>query len=89
MKPSSNTPFIPVNSPDLEILRKFEPVVHFTKGEQFFPFQVERYIAQCSLWAHYPDGKEEQLVKQEEMDLEKLIEQRPANFRDHSLFTVH
>jgi len=80
VKPSSNTPFIPVNSPDLEILRKFEPVVHFTKGEQFFPFQVERYVAQCSLWAHYPDGKEEQLVKQEEMDLEKLIEQRPANF---------
>jgi hypothetical protein len=80
VKPSSNTPFIPANSPDLEILRKFEPVVHFTKGEQFFPFQVERYVAQCSLWAHYPDGKEEQLVKQEEMDLEKLIEQRSANF---------
>jgi hypothetical protein len=71
---------ISVKSSDLELLHRFEPVVHYTKGEQFFPFEVERYVSQCSLWAHYPDGREEPLVKQEEMTLEKLVQERPATF---------
>lgn len=80
MKKSSDLPGISVKSSDLEILQRFEPVVHYTKGEQFLPFQVEQYVEQCSLWAHYPNGKEEQLVKHEEMSLEKLTEQRSATF---------
>ena len=80
MKPSSDHPSISAKNTDLELLRRFEPVVHYTKGEQFFPFDVERYVEQSSLWAHYPDGREEPLVKQEEMTLEKLVEQRPATF---------
>ncbi len=48
---------------DLELLRTFEPVVRFTKGEQFYPTDVERYVSQASLWARYPDGREERLVQ--------------------------
>ena len=35
---------------DLELLRRFEPVVHYTQGELFFPSAVERYLAACDLW---------------------------------------
>jgi hypothetical protein len=64
----------------MDLLRKFEPVVRFTKGEQFYPTDVERYVAECSLWAHYPDGREEIIVRQGELTLENLVQQRPAVF---------
>ena len=80
MKTSSDRVFMPVKSTDTELLRRFEPVVKYTKGEQFFPFDVDRYVSECSLWAHYPDSREEPLVPQNEMSLEKLVEERPATF---------
>lgn len=80
MNSSPERPAAPVGAPDLDLLRKFEPVVRFTKGEQFFPSDVERYVRECSLWAHYPDGREEVEVKQGELTLENLIQQRPAVF---------
>jgi hypothetical protein len=80
MDQASDRPTAPVGTPDLELLRKFEPVVHFTKGEQFFPTDVEHYVRECSLWEHYPDGPDELLVRQGELTLEKLIEPRPAAF---------
>ena len=80
MNSSPDRPTAPVDTPDLDLLRTFEPVVRFTKGEQFFPTDVDRYIRECSLWAHYPDGREEVEVKQGELTLESLIQQRPAVF---------
>ncbi len=70
----------PANASDLELLRRYEPVIHFTQGEQFYPTDVDRYVKECSLWAHYPDDRDELLVKQDEMTLEKLVEPRPAVF---------
>ena len=32
------------------LLRRFEPVIRFTRGEQFFPLDVEPYVRACSLW---------------------------------------
>ncbi len=80
MKTYSDRPVAPLDTPDLDLLRQFEPVVRFTKGEQFFPSDVERYVRECSLWAHYPDGREEVVVKQGELTLENLVQQRPAVF---------
>jgi len=77
---SLDRPTAPVGTPDIDLLRQFEPVVRFTKGEQFFPTDVDRYVAECSLWAHYPDGREEIVVKQGELTLDKLVQQRPAVF---------
>jgi hypothetical protein len=77
---SPERPTAPVGTPDLDLLRQFEPVVRFTKGEQFFPTDVDRFVRECSLWAHYPDGREEVEVKQGELTLEKLVRQRPAVF---------
>ena len=80
MAPASDRPTAPVTASDLELLRKFEPVASYTKGEQFFPTDVEHYIRECSLWIHHPGGRDELLVKQGELTLEKLIESRPAEF---------
>jgi hypothetical protein len=77
---SPDRPTAPVGTPDLDLLRKYEPVIRFTKGEQFFPTDVDRYVAECSLWAHYPDGRDEVIVKQGELTLENLVHQRPAVF---------
>ena len=64
----------------MELLRQYEPVVHFTQGEQFFPTDVIRYVEDCSLWAHYPDGRDEVLVRQGDLTMERLAEERPAPF---------
>ena len=39
---------------DLELLRRFEPIVRYTQGERFFPMAVDGYIAECDLWAGSP-----------------------------------
>ena len=35
---------------DLRLLRRYEPVLRFTRGELFLPMPVEDYLAKCSLW---------------------------------------
>jgi hypothetical protein len=80
MNPPVERPHMPVSAPDLDLLRRYEPVIRYTKGEQFYPTEVDRYVKECSLWAHSPDGRDELLVKQSDMSLEKLAEPRPAAF---------
>ena len=75
-----NRPAIPSTASDLELLRRFEPVVRFTRGEQFFPANVAEYVRRCSLWMHYPDGRDELLVPEGELSPEKLIQPCSAPF---------
>ena len=35
---------------DLDLLRRYEPVVQYTLGEMFFPCAVDGYLSACSLW---------------------------------------
>ncbi|MBM4423839.1 MAG: hypothetical protein FJ030_10655 [Chloroflexi bacterium] len=63
---------------DLELLRRFEPVVRFTQGEHFFPMDVDRYVSECSLWEACPDEPPERLVPETQLTLAKLAEPRPA-----------
>ncbi len=78
--PPTDRPTAPVDASSLELLRLFEPVVYYTQGEQFFPTDVEHYVHECGLWEHTPDGHDEQLIKEGELTMEKLIEARPAAF---------
>jgi hypothetical protein len=73
-------PTATADASSLDLLRQFEPVVYFTKGEQFFPAEVEPYVRDSSLWEHTPDGRDELLVKHGELTMEKLVEDRPAPF---------
>jgi len=65
---------------DLELLRKFEPVFRFTRGERFFPMDVERYIRECSLWVLRPDEPAELLVPSGELRIEELTAPRQDEF---------
>ena len=69
-----------VESRDIELLRRFEPVIRYTKGERFFPIDIERYIKQCSLWVQRPNEPAELLVPQREMTIDKLLTPRNDGF---------
>lgn len=38
----------------MALLRRYEPTLRFTRGEQFFPVDVARYVGQASLWYQRP-----------------------------------
>jgi hypothetical protein len=57
---------------DLALLRRFEPILHFTRGEQFFPIDVERYVRVASLWEQRPGEGAVCLVESNHLDLERL-----------------
>lgn len=57
---------------DLELLRAYEPILAFTKGELFFPTDVEAYVGCCSLWRDLPGGSEEEVVAAGELTLNRL-----------------
>lgn len=89
MNASIDRPRMPSDASDFGLLRRFEPVLKFTRGEKFYPTDVETYARESSLWAHAPEnprsaggagGRDTLLVPQGELDLEKLIEPRPAPF---------
>jgi hypothetical protein len=41
---------------NLELLKKYEPVLRFAKSERFFPMAVEPYVERCSIFASGPQG---------------------------------
>jgi hypothetical protein len=40
---------------DIELLKKYEPVLRFAKSERFFPMAVELYLEKCSI---FPSGSQ-------------------------------
>src|SRR5512134_1981424 len=65
---------------DCALLRRFEPVLRYTRGEQFFPMSAEMYVQNCSLWLQRPNKKPVCLIPQGELTLENLAEPRTADF---------
>ncbi|WP_131098717.1 NPP1 family protein [Streptomonospora litoralis] len=57
---------------DLELLRAYEPILVFTRGELFFPADADAYVRCCSLWCEDGDGKEFEAVPAGELTLERL-----------------
>ena len=74
----SSSPKIPETASDLELLRRFEPVLRFIRGEYFYPSDIERYIQHCSLWMHLPDGHDEMLIRQGQVTLDILADPPPV-----------
>jgi hypothetical protein len=61
---------------DLALLRRFEPVIRYTRGERFFPMDVATYLQSCSLWVQRPNQLPLRLLAQGEVTLDRLGEQR-------------
>jgi hypothetical protein len=57
---------------DTELLRRFEPVVRYTRGERFFPMDVARYVRRASLWERRPNQYPQRLYAEGELTLERL-----------------
>ncbi len=57
---------------ELALLRRYEPVLRFAQGEQFFPIDVERYIQRASLWYQHPGDDAVCLLSSGEVTLDKL-----------------
>jgi hypothetical protein len=72
-------------SPDLELLRAFEPVLRFTAGELFLPTPVGRYVARCSLWEGGPRPAAAPLVPAGGLTLDRLAD-LGERFRDRPLY---
>src|SRR5215204_3033125 len=57
------------------LLRRFEPVIHFTKGEWFYPMDVEPYVRACGLWVRRPGEEAVCVVPAGDLALETLAQQ--------------
>jgi hypothetical protein len=57
---------------DEVLLRRFEPVLRFTQGEQFFPMPAERYLEACDLLTGTSTSALEVLIPAGELDAARL-----------------
>ena len=68
-----NVTHVPVGVDPVELLRRYEPVIRFTKGELFFPMAVDAYVEQAALWGRAAGkGERQRLVDHGELDLDRL-----------------
>ena len=70
---------------DLELLRRFEPILRFNRVELFLPSDTGAFVAACSLWQRLPDGTEEKIAEPGDLDLDRLA----AISREHAADTLH
>jgi len=73
---------------DFELLREYEPIACYTKGEAFYPTAVEEYIKDCSLWLTDPQGRDQILIPEGQLDVDHLAgyEEVPENYTLHLRF---
>jgi hypothetical protein len=65
---------VSAESPE-ELLRRFEPVLRTTKGDKFYPMDVEPYVRTASLWVQRPGEEALCAVPQGKLDLETIAQQ--------------
>ena len=61
--------------PDEALLKRFEPVLRLTRGDRFFPMDVEPYVRACSLWVQRPGEEPVRVVPGGKLTLETLPQQ--------------
>ena len=65
--------------PDVEaataLLRRFEPVIRSTKGDKFYPMDVEPYVRACSLWVQRPGEEAVCVVPSGKLSLDRISQQ--------------
>jgi hypothetical protein len=57
------------------LLQRFEPVIRSTKGDGFYPLDVEPYVRNCSLWVQKPGREARRVVPDGKLSLEELAQQ--------------
>lgn len=76
---------------DLELLRRFEPVLRFNRVELFLPSEVGAYVRACSLWHRTEDGHDVRIADAGDLDLERLARLAREYHAEtlHLLFVEH
>ncbi len=64
----------PSDADDLELLRRFEPVVRFNEGEYFLPASVESYVRVAELWERTGPSDKRLVAPAGTIDLDRLVE---------------
>lgn len=72
---------------DLDLLRRFEPIACFTLGEQFYPMNVDYYLAESALCIQRPNDVPEVLVPRGELTVDKLV--MPRRDVDGSVYFIN
>jgi hypothetical protein len=57
------------------LLRRFEPVIRTTKGDKFYPMDVEPYVRACSLWVQRSGEEAVCVVPSGKLDLDRIAQQ--------------
>jgi hypothetical protein len=57
------------------LLRRFEPVIRSTRGDRFYPMDVEHYVRNCSLWVQRPGREAVRVVPDGKLSLDRLAQQ--------------
>lgn len=70
---------------DLDLLRRYEPVVRYTEGELFFPCAVDGYLARSHLWVADAERNLTLLAHPGELTVAKLGQYRTVP-REHRLY---
>ncbi|WP_047865792.1 hypothetical protein [Rubrobacter aplysinae] len=65
---------------DRELLRRYEPALRFTKGERFYPMDVEPYVEACALWVERPGEEAVRAASRGKLNLERLAQQPDDEF---------
>lgn len=63
---------------DLDLLRAFEPVVHFTRGEFFYPVSASLYVEHAALWSDDQATEPRRAFAARELDLNLLTQHTRA-----------
>ena len=66
-----------ITQADIELLRRFEPIMCYTRGEQFYPMPAERYVEQCALCVKRPNEPARVLVPRGKLTVARLTEPWP------------
>jgi hypothetical protein len=88
LRPSSSGEPVPADTgaaADLALLRAYEPVVRYTKGELFLPTAVGPYVARCSLWGGRGEDDAQCIVPAGQLSLERLCQEGMVH-QDRPLF---
>src|SRR5215208_595704 len=64
----------------MTLLRRFEPIMRFTRGERFYPMDIEPYVRSCSLWIQRANEEAVCLVPRGELTLDSLAQQPQDEF---------
>jgi hypothetical protein len=59
----------------MALLKRFEPVVRSTRGDRFYPMDVEPYVRNCSLWVQKPGREAVRVVPDGKLSLDQLAQQ--------------